>query len=167
MLTDDTCQKAVKDSDILSMLLTPAWCFICNKPSWVEEIPSLRFLENLSIVIKSGEKIEFPFDNSFMSEQEALSLLRDYCRWLAKRRTKGKCVECAGQKYSLLGEEHEVRLKHEHCDYGVFKPGYMFFSSNGPMQTRMYSVEGNPLGRLSHWDDNLGGWSLIKDNGNV
>ena len=155
--------KAVVDNEILAMLLVPAWCLDCNEPSWVEDIPSIKILESQFLAVKMGMQIEYPFDNQFMSIEDSLFMLRKFIEWRQKRVSVGSCVICNGSKNVVLGGE-PVRLKHECCDYGVFKPTYTLFSCNGPMKTQIYSVEGRLIGRLSHWSEDLCGWEFVKSN---
>ncbi len=153
--------KAILESDYLGMQLDPIWCSDCSKPSWVEAIPSLRQLEKAFALVKSNLEIEYPFPSKFLSTEEAISLLYDYLAWATKRKSKAKCVVCGKRNYTVLGG-NLVKLRHKHCDYGVFKPTYTISSHNAPMKTVIHNTEGEEIGRLSYWDEKLNGWSFIK-----
>ena len=154
--------KAVLEEEYLGMNLDPAWCSSCEKPSWVEAIPTMSQLEQSFALVKSGHKIEFPIYSEFLSKDEALFSLKKYLEWIKERKSGSKCVVCGEKNFVVLGG-NAVKLRHEHCDYGVFKPVYFISSHNGPMQTLIHNSEGLLMGKLSYWDDELNGWLFVKN----
>jgi hypothetical protein len=163
---NESYPAAVNDKELLRMLLDPIWCWECSKPSWVEVVPLLSQLEKSFALVKAKKEIKFPFDNEFMNQEESISYLNMYLNWVQKRKSKGKCVLCSNSNYTVLGGT-PVKLKHEHCEYGVFKPCYPIFSSNKRMQTLIYDTEGEEIGKLSLWREELDGWSFLEKEKNV
>ncbi len=155
----DGVPNVVADDQILVLLLKPCWCFNCNSPSWIEDIPEIDVLERLWLAVKSGQEIQYPVYSQFIGLEETHSLLSQYIELSMNRGLGRHCIICNGSNHIVL-DGNPVKLRHEYCDYGVYKPVYTISSCNGPMKKLMYNLEGKLMGSLGHWVEELNGWNF-------
>ena len=156
-LGESNTPDCVADEEYFRMLLIPIWCFDCEAPSWAEDIPEVSYLESQALCVKAGKVIEYPFYNEFMSAGESITLIKHYMKLSLCRSNHKRCVLCEGDNIEVLAGS-PTKLKHEHCDYGVYKPVYTVSSQNSDMKTTLYNLDGHKIGRLSCWDDTKKAW---------
>ena len=147
-LSYDEKGQMVKGEDLVSIPKKPVWCGVCNRPTFAEDLRTVRDWEGAYSLMKIGETVEYPIPNghldnkdSVFPEFKALFSVRQ------KRSERGRCLCCGGLQYVDIGNP-ETGLRHEDCG-GKFTREYSIFSCLYKSSAyRIYSTDGFQIGRL-------------------
>lgn len=145
----------VAEDDLLTPPLRPAWCKDCESVCVVEDIVTVRELENIYGAVRSGTVVEYPISTQYMTPEAAAQEVEPYLRWRMGRRHPARALCCGGVNFQVLDVEQPL-FKHEGCEYGFIEGRYSIGGGCGPgpgvrapANIRLYDTEGELIGNLT------------------
>ncbi|MDH5731465.1 MAG: hypothetical protein OEZ58_20970 [Gammaproteobacteria bacterium] len=149
-------KKIVKEDSLIAIPKKPIWCGVCNKPVFAEDLRRIVDWEGAFSLIKSGQSVEYPIDNTFLDDKTSiLDEFKILFEIRQKRQDRGRCLFCGGLQYVEIGNP-DTGIKHEGCG-GVFVRLYSLHSAVYALSGyRVYSVNGMQIGRLKKYGDEEG-----------
>jgi len=149
----DQKNKIVHDEDLIAIPKKPVWCGICNKPTFAEDLRTIRDWEGAFSLVKAGESVEFPIDNTYLDDKTSIiDEFKTLFEIREKRNDRGRCLFCGGLQYAEIGNP-DTGIRHEGCG-GKYVRLYSIYSAIYKVSAfRVYSIDGLLIGRLKEHGD--------------
>jgi len=160
----------VPDEELLAVPLRPAWCKDCGRVCPVEDIAPLRTFEAAYAAVRSGLSFDYPFSSKYGDPADHRREVAVYLRWRMGRRRAARALCCGGSNFQFMDVPTPL-FKHAECEFGVIEPvevipgpGVWRPGISGPANTRLYSAEGDLIGRITwlHLTEHQRTWSVEK-----
>ena len=160
-------------SDLLGILMQPAWCSDCDILSLVEDILPLREFENALGAVRAGHEVEYPVyyspprrirlrgpqhnresyrEGDRLEAERASYEAAAYLRWRMDRRHAPRALCCGGNRFQRL-DDPSCKIRHADCEFGFIRQWIHIGPSAsmhvGPANQRLYSAEGELIGLLT------------------
>lgn len=143
----------VRDDSLIAIPKKPIWCGVCNKPTFAEDLREIRDWEGAFALIKAGNSVEFPIDNTCLDDK--LSVIEEFKKLFEirlMRQDKGRCLFCGGLQYIEIGNP-DTGIRHDGCGgrfirlYSISSSIYMFSAY------KVYTINGIQIGKLKKHGD--------------
>jgi hypothetical protein len=158
----------VIDKDLLAVPLRPAWCRDCGCVCPVEDIAPVRTFEATYAAVRRGLAFDYPFSSEHGDPSEHLEAVEAYLRWRMGRRHAARALCCGGSNFQFMDVATPL-FKHAECDFGVVEPATVFPGPftwspgiSGPINTRLYTTEGELIGVRTWLHTDRSSWRVKK-----
>jgi len=136
---------AYRDWDWAVMLTDRVWCFQCERPAYVERVPSQREFEVAARVRALPDLPRPPNVEDELLETDDAQF-QFLAKHLAGRQPTGRCLTCGTNSVHRLqlAIDRVVNLKHPLCG-GALRLDRFFANGIGPRTIRWFKVGGEQI----------------------
>jgi hypothetical protein len=156
----------INGHDLLLVPVRPAWCKECGSVCLVEDIAPVRTFEAAYATVRAGKPIDYPIESAHWDPEDVEPVVAAYLSWRLQRGRPARALCCGRTSYQFLDVPQPL-LKHAECDFGFIEAMYSIgggvYRTPGlysPDHTRVYSPEGELLGRRTWWNRDEETWQV-------
>jgi len=137
---------AYRDWDWAVMLTDRVWCFQCERPAYVERVPSQREFEVAAKVRSLPDRPRLPNVEDELLEIDSAQF-EFLAKHLAGRQPSGCCLACGSTsvRHLQLAIDRVVNLKHPFCG-GSLRIDRVYVNGFGPKTIHWFAVNGSQIG---------------------